>query len=149
MKDPTEYIRNTLSREELLTQLAEECAELSKAALKLRRAYNGYNPTPMTRADAYNNLIEEIADVTLCVEVLGFNSPENLHNIGQIWEEKLFRWAKRLDAKKKPQKAIYTGYSNCDCCGYYRCPVCGNTFCDYSNDYSQKRCSSCGTELEF
>jgi NTP pyrophosphatase (non-canonical NTP hydrolase) len=101
MKDPTEYIRNTLSREELLTQLAEECAELSKAALKLRRAYNGDNPTPMTRADAYNNLIEEIADVTLCIEVLGFNSPENLHNIGQIWEEKLSRWEQRLRAKNE------------------------------------------------
>ena len=96
-----EYIRECLSREELLTQLAEECAELSKAALKLRRAYNGGNPTPMTRADAYNNLIEEIADVTLCIEVLGFNSPENLYNIGQIWEEKLSRWANRLKAKNK------------------------------------------------
>ena len=147
--DNIKYIRENLSREELLTQLAEECAELSKAALKLRRVYNGDNPTPMTRADAYNNLIEEIADVTLCVEVLGFNSPENLYNIGQIWEEKLSRWEQRLKAKEKPQKAIYTGFSNRDCCGYYRCPVCGNTFSDYSNEYSQKRCFSCKTELEF
>jgi NTP pyrophosphatase (non-canonical NTP hydrolase) len=147
--DNINYIREKLSREELLTQLAEECAELSKAALKLRRVYNGGNPTPMTRADAYNNLIEEIADVTLCVEVLGFNSPENLYNIGQIWDEKLSRWEQRLKAKEKPYKAIYTGFSNHDCCGYYRCPVCGKTFSDYSNDYSQKRCFSCNTELEF
>ena len=100
MTDTIAYIQEMLSREELLVMLAEECAELSKAALKLRRAYTGDNPTPMTRADAYANLVEEIADVELCIEVLGLNSCENLHNIGKIWEEKLSRWEQRLKAKE-------------------------------------------------
>ena len=95
-----DYIQQMLSKEELLVLLAEECAELGKAALKLRRAYNGENPTPMTRADAYTNLVEEIADVTLCIEVLGLNSTENLYNIGKIWEEKLTRWELRLKARQ-------------------------------------------------
>ena len=100
MTDTIAYIQEMLSREELLVMLAEECSELSKAALKLRRVYNGDNPTPMTRADAYTNLVEEIADVTLVIEVLGLNSVENLYNIGKIWDEKLARWESRLLAKE-------------------------------------------------
>ena len=46
--DAIEYVRKTLSKEEQLAQLAEECAELGKAALKLRRVYDGRNPTPVT-----------------------------------------------------------------------------------------------------
>ena len=34
--DAIEYVRANLSKEEQLAQLAEECAELGKAALKLR-----------------------------------------------------------------------------------------------------------------
>ena len=94
--DPLEYIRCRLSREELLLQLAEECAELGKAALKLRRIYDGSNPTPIKHHEAYNNLIEEIADVTLCVEVLGLNTPEALKTVGEIWGSKLDRWKQRL-----------------------------------------------------
>ena len=100
MTDTIDYIQQMRSREELLVMLAEECSELSKAALKLRRVYNGDNPTPMTRADAYTNLVEEIADVTLVIEVLGLNSTENLYNIGKIWEEKLARWERRLLLKE-------------------------------------------------
>ena len=100
MHDPIEFIRENLSQEELLTQLAEECSELSKAALKLRRVYNGENPTPVRRLEAYDNVIEEIADVTLCIEVLGLNSTENLYQVGKIWEKKLLRWERRLLEKE-------------------------------------------------
>ena len=64
--DAIEYVRNTLSKEEQLAQLAEECAELGKAALKLRRVYDGRNPTPVTRPEAFNNLVEEIAMNVMC-----------------------------------------------------------------------------------
>lgn len=153
MHDPIEFIREQLSMEELLTQLAEECAELSKAALKLRRVYNGDNPTPVRRPEAYDNVIEEIADVMLCIDVLGMNDFDHFKKITKIMESKTMRWKQRLQEKEKPkqerQKAIYTGFSAHDACGYYRCPVCGKTFSDYLNDYSQKRCFSCNTELEF
>ena len=94
--DAIEYVRQNLSKEELLAQLAEECAELGKAALKLRRVYSGQNPTPVKRPEAFNNLVEEIADVTLCLEVLGLNTAEVLYNCGRIWEEKSARWKHRL-----------------------------------------------------
>lgn len=37
-----------LGMNEILCQLAEEASELAQAALKLRRAYDGKNPTPKT-----------------------------------------------------------------------------------------------------
>lgn len=60
---PIDTVREYLDQDELLAQLAEEAAELAQAALKLRRAYTGINPTPVTRRAAYNALLEELADV--------------------------------------------------------------------------------------
>lgn len=44
-------------------QLAEECAELGKAALKYARILRGENPTPVTKADALESINEEWSDV--------------------------------------------------------------------------------------
>lgn len=46
-----------------LEQLAEECSELAKAALKLARIERGENPTPVTQSQAIDDLIEEYSDV--------------------------------------------------------------------------------------
>lgn len=99
MNNAIEYVREHLPREDLLCQLAEECAELGKAALKMARIYRGLNPTPVTRTEAFQNLVEEMADVTLCMEVLGLNTPELLMNCGRIWEEKSVRWMTRLEER--------------------------------------------------
>lgn len=40
-----------LTPSEILAQLGEECAEGAQAALKLRRAYDGTNPTPKNVED--------------------------------------------------------------------------------------------------
>lgn len=47
----------------MLEQLAEECTELGKAALKLARIHRGENPTPMTLEQAQDDLLEEYTDV--------------------------------------------------------------------------------------
>ena len=47
-----EYIAENLSDEDILCQIAEEAAELAQAALKLRRAMTGTNPTPVTVDEA-------------------------------------------------------------------------------------------------
>lgn len=78
---------------ELLCQLAEEASELSKAALKLRRAIDGRNPTPKTFEECYDNLIEEAAD---CYTVLRCIGADHTEKIFQIAKEKEKRWAKRL-----------------------------------------------------
>lgn len=46
-----------------LEQLAEECAELGKAALKVARIIRNENPTPVTIKEADASLLEEWTDV--------------------------------------------------------------------------------------
>lgn len=81
---------------ELLAGLAEEASELAQAALKLRRAYDGTNPTPVTEEDAYDALLEEIADVELYLDQLSINR----QRIEEIKGVKAFRWVKRLERIK-------------------------------------------------
>lgn len=87
------HIIETLGTEELLAQLAEEAAELGKAALKLRRALNGKNPTPVSPVDAIRNVQEEMADVLLCVLSIGFDEQSAERTI----REKIPRWSGRID----------------------------------------------------
>ncbi len=88
------YIREKLDDCELLCQLAEEAAELSKAALKLRRVYDGTNPTPVDPYEAYDNLMEEVADVKLVLFVLKIG--DNAVDYSPRMKAKLSRWAGRL-----------------------------------------------------
>ena len=43
----------------MLEQLAEECTELAKAALKMARIIRKENPTPVTEKEAIDNIREE------------------------------------------------------------------------------------------
>ena len=81
---------------ELLLGLAEESAELTQAALKLRRVFDGNSPTPKTEEECINNLYEEIADTLLFIDVLQIN----MSYIEQIKEQKIDRWIARLDNDK-------------------------------------------------
>lgn len=89
-----EFVRDHLPEEELLAQLAEESAELSHAALKLRRAMDGRNPTPVSVEEARACLSEEVADVILCLQVLNI-SPHSQDINGPKYR-KLDRWIGRL-----------------------------------------------------
>ena len=95
MDRPDEKIKQHIPQHELLTQLAEECAELSQAALKLRRALTGINPTPVTAEEARRNLVEEAADV---YNVLGLllDAEDNVE-IYDIIRRKKARWLNRLE----------------------------------------------------
>ena len=76
----------------ILEQLAEECAELAKAALKLSRVMRKENPTPVTVNDAFDNLVEEIGDVRLLLRITDF-----MHDgipTQDMEEYKLQRWGK-------------------------------------------------------
>lgn len=90
-----EKIKQHIPQDELLAQLAEETAELSQAALKLRRALTGINPTPVTADEARRNLVEEVADV---YNVLGLllDAADNIE-IYNIIQRKKARWVKRLE----------------------------------------------------
>lgn len=93
---PFDIVREHLSQEELLTQLAEEATELAHAALKLRRANMATNPTPVLSADAYANLLEELADVKNCVSALGFDHVVDQMHVTRVARQKMQRWVDRL-----------------------------------------------------
>lgn len=87
----------------LLEALAEECTELAQAALKLARIERGENPTPVTRGLAFGNLTEEIADVSLCINVVSAKIHVPDFVVRKIYDEKLERWNKRMEAKQNDQ----------------------------------------------
>ena len=74
----------------MLEQLAEECAELSKAALKAARVERGENPTPVTSEEAWASLKEEYTDVIQCGIELGIQIDE------KQMDQKLKRFCKRM-----------------------------------------------------
>ena len=78
---------------ELLAGLAEEAAELAQAALKLRRCYDGTNPTPADPDIQYECFLEEIGDVELYLDQMSINR----RVIADYKAAKLERWQKRLD----------------------------------------------------
>ena len=83
---------------ELLCCLAEEAAELSQAALKLRRVLDPdkKNPTPKTLNECRRNMHEEIADCELILELLGFRDAECITIQKEIKKKKCERWKNRL-----------------------------------------------------
>lgn len=97
-----DYILARVPQEEMLAQLAEEAAELTHAALKLRRVLDGKNPTPVSGMEALQAVKEEVADVTLLVQLLGLDY--NGGEIEQIRGRKLRRWLGRIKEREDKQK---------------------------------------------
>lgn len=77
----------------MLEQLAEECAELGKAALKLARILRKENPTPVTKEEALENLREEYTDVVQCAQELGLEP--DLVEMKEKKERFFERWENR------------------------------------------------------
>lgn len=83
----------------VLGQLAEECAELAQAALKLQRIEEGKNQTPITREDAAATLLEEGSHVELCMQILR-SSGAKTWDAG-IAATKQRRWEHRIKQAKE------------------------------------------------
>jgi CRISPR/Cas system-associated protein Cas5 (RAMP superfamily) len=95
-KEAFDTIEAKLDETDVLMQLAEEAAELSKAALKIARVLRGRNYTPVTIVEAEAALIEEIADVNIAVDVALRKRKLPYDRVAEIEDEKILRWAKRL-----------------------------------------------------
>jgi hypothetical protein len=93
------FVRDTVPPGELWAQLAEEATELAHAALKLRRATGGENPTPVEYEAAFSSVMEEVADVSLMVQVLALDEKPAVTNT--IRRYKLLRWRDRLQGKSE------------------------------------------------
>lgn len=91
-KEDLEAIR-MLGEPALMEQLAEECSELAQAALKLARKERGENPTPKTLDECFKALIEEMADVKLCIWVVEASRSFDLRC---NCDRKRERWAQRI-----------------------------------------------------
>lgn len=89
-------IAEYLGELEALAQLAEEAAELAQAALKMRRAITGKNPTPKSVEECQAALMEEMADVAVCAAQLGYLDGPPGMQIGVIMARKAKRWQERL-----------------------------------------------------
>ena len=71
------YMRDRIGGAAMYEQLAEECAELGQASLKMARIIRSENPTPVTATEAQDAIIEEAADVLICIDEVGvFDSSE-------------------------------------------------------------------------
>lgn len=93
-------VSDILPKTEILAQLAEEASELAQAALKLRRALDGTNPTPKSVKNCENALIEEYADVIVCISELNC-SLEWHEDVAAMFGAKRTRWLSRLEAKEQ------------------------------------------------
>lgn len=82
----------------MLEQLAEECAELGKAALKMARIARRENPTPVTGEEALKNLREEYTDVIQCAQELGLEP--DLVKMKEKKERFFERWENRGKGEK-------------------------------------------------
>lgn len=94
-----EDILESIGTPALLEQCAEEAVELAHACLKLARKLRGENPTPMTEAVAKSHLIEEAADVDLCLDAVIKAYPLPIANIESMRVEKEQRWKTRINNK--------------------------------------------------
>ena len=90
--DKLDKIKANIGQTEVLAQLAEECAELSHAALKLRRGLDGRNVTPISVLEAEIDVQEEMADVFLLMVMCGMQDGEMAETI----YKKVPRWCRRL-----------------------------------------------------
>lgn len=82
-----------------LEQLAEECCELGKAALKLSRIMRGENPTPVSIEVAQSDFAEEAGDVTLVLNLLQRHGLRIANQRQQT--DKMVRWISRLKKEGK------------------------------------------------
>lgn len=85
----------------LLRQLAEECAELAQAALKVIRTRHG--ETPVTPEEARGKLLEEIADVMVMMDLV-IDSDDEVDVINRTANDKVMRMLHRLAAMKKDEQ---------------------------------------------
>ena len=94
-----EAVIQMTDRLERLLQLAEECTELAHAALKLVRVMEGTNPTPVNMCEAEDALMEEIADVLVCMDAA--IEDRNFPEIERKMDAKIARWRERLEAQEE------------------------------------------------
>lgn len=140
----------SLGEPALLEQLAEECSKLAHAALKMARLERGENPTPKAKIDCESALMEEIADVHLCLGVISSHF-ECYNKLDDIEISKRERWVQRIreargetpkEKKKTRQSEFLKICPNAKMCDgvMIACPI---NMIDYVGCHHYSDCKSC------
>ena len=83
-------IINQVGAPALFEGVAEEAAELAKAALKVARVMRKENPTPVTLDDAAREVVLEYTDLRIYIDIL------RIYADGEAYDEKKQRFIERL-----------------------------------------------------
>lgn len=82
---------------DLLLQFSEESGELIQAISKLIRKERGTNPTPLSRDECFQNVVEEMADTSVVLDVLLDHWDVSREDFELIKKLKKARWRNRLN----------------------------------------------------
>ena len=99
-----------ITKEDYLGQLCEECGELVQSAEKLQRIIRGTNPSPVSAADCWENIREELADVLLCMILVIHQQKIPLGDIAERMDRKYYRWRARAFEKRQREKRLQQIY---------------------------------------
>lgn len=107
----TDFVRDNLLVSDLYLALAEEASELAQAAAKQARILIGNNPSPVSQEDGESNVLEELADVYVCANVLYGKAKDDY--VSDVIDKKLARWVSRLsDNEYVTDVQTDTGYKD-------------------------------------
>ena len=107
----TDFVRDNLLVSDLYIALAEEASELAQAAAKQGRILIGNNPSPVSKEDGESNVLEELADVYVCANVLYGRTKDDY--VSDVMNRKLARWVNRLsDNEDVTDVQTHTGYKD-------------------------------------
>ena len=84
----------------LLEQTAEEAIEFGHACQKLARKLRGENPTPVSIANCRVNVLNEWADVDVCVTELTERPWWDENYVAGVEAYKAHRWERRIDESR-------------------------------------------------
>ena len=87
------------SKYEVTERLAKYCCKLAKAVIKLRRATTeGASPTPVTKEEAEEKIIEALTIIKSCIDHVG--DYWDCDKVNNIYEEKADRCIERMKNSK-------------------------------------------------
>ena len=107
----TDFVKDNLLTSDVYLALAEEASELAQAAAKQARILIGNNPSPVSPEDGESNVLEELADVYVCANVLYGRTKD--YYVSDVMGKKLSRWVSRLsDNEYVTDTQTDTGYKD-------------------------------------
>lgn len=102
-----------LNRRAKFEQVAEECGELGQACMKFVRAEGNGNPCRISKDEAFEQVIEETADLFLAIDGMLYDIKAEYYDrtgidifrkIEAVYDFKAYRWNDELKKKKEEEK---------------------------------------------